>query len=104
MGTLKSEDWEAILTRIAVETDADVQNGTLKPPLRTLITDGDDEVVLETDLEFDATGKPKITMLSPEISLAAIAFPITYAVTDCRGREAEAVFSEEVVRNLRKVS
>ena len=104
MTTLKSEDWWAILRVTAEETGTAVNNGTLKPPCTILITDGDDEVVAELEFKIDATGKLKSTPLSPNKSLTAVTFPISYTVTDSEGKEMEAVLSEEVVRNLRKVS
>jgi hypothetical protein len=79
MTTLTSEDWSAILHATAEDVNARLADGTLKPPLRILITGGDDNKTLELTR-----------------------FPVTSTVTDSKGEDVERVFSEEVVRNLRK--
>jgi hypothetical protein len=104
MTKLRDEDWVEILTATGIEMVTAIQNGTLKPPCTVLITGSDDEVVTEFQFEFDATREIKITQLSADRSVTAITFPVVYTVTDSQGKEMEAVLSEEVVHNLRKVS
>jgi hypothetical protein len=79
MTTLTSEDWRAILRATAEDVNARLADGTLKPPLRILITGGDDGNALE-----------------------GTRFPVTSTVTDSKGEDVARVFSEEVVGNLRK--
>ena len=79
MNTLTSEDWSAILHATADDVSARLADGTLKPPLRILITGGDDNKSLE-----------------------GTRFPVTSTVTDSKGEDVERVFSEEAVRNLLK--
>ena len=47
MSTLTSGDWWAILHATAEDVNARLADGTLKPPLRILITGGDDGKALE---------------------------------------------------------
>lgn len=101
-----SEDWYAIIHVMAGEMDSHIRRGVLKPPLRILITGGNDEPFGEFELRLDPSGKVLCEALSDadRDRSAAIPFPVTYAVTDRNGKEAEANFSEEIVRELRRVS
>lgn len=103
MNKLTSEDWWAIIHTTSAEMNAYIAAGTLVPPLRILITDGDDELFTEFELKIDGTGKVRYENLSPTES-AEIPFPVTYTVTDSKGREAEAFLSEEAVSKLRRLS
>jgi hypothetical protein len=100
---VEPKDWWAILNAIVEEMGVAIRNGVLKPPLRILVTDGDDERLTEFVGEIGANGKMNATMLSPDRPLTA-AFPILYTVTDSDGKEMEAIFSKEMVSNLRRVS
>jgi hypothetical protein len=104
MRTLTLKDWQPFRTAIAVEINEKVQNGTLTPPLLVVITDSDDEVLFEMKIEYDASGNGKVTPIPQEASVTEISYPVIYTVTDHKCHEVETVISEEVVRNLRKVS
>jgi hypothetical protein len=104
VSNLKSDDWSTIAIAAAAATEAAIQDGTLKPPLKMLVTDGEDKIIADVEFRIDDTGKLKYPDFSPDIPLAEIIFPISYSVTDTRGREEGAIFSEEAVRKLRNVS
>jgi hypothetical protein len=103
MARLQSEDWETILTAIAVKTDAAVEDGTLKPPLHILITEINDQILIDMEFVFDTAGKVKHRQISPDVPLNEISFPIFYTLSDSEGHETQGVFSEESVRKLRKL-
>jgi hypothetical protein len=103
MARLQSEDWETILTAIAVKNDAAVEDGTLKPPLHILITEINDQILIDMGFVFDTAGKVKHRQISSDVPLNEISFPIFYTLSDSEGHETQGVFSEESVRKLRKL-
>lgn len=99
------QDWYAILGRAVLEMLVCVRNGTLKLPLRVVITDGNDDLISEFELDGYVAGSVKNTALSPNGPLLdRIVFPITYTAVDSNGVEWEDVFSEEEANELRRVS
>ncbi len=98
MARLQSEDWETILTAIAVKTDAAVEDGTLKPPLDILITEINDQILIDMEFVFDTAGKVEHRQISPDVPLNEIGFPIFYTVSDREGHETQGVFSLPVTR------
>jgi len=104
MTTVKSENWLAIIHAATHEVHRELANRSLQPPLRILITGGDDEVFAEFELNVDAAGRVKIMLLSPSDGPSTTTFPVIYTVTDSKCEEREVVFSEDVVRTLRQVS
>jgi hypothetical protein len=102
--TATAQDWIRLCTLAAWEMYQQAIIGSLKPPLRVMITDGSDALIAEFELEIDSSGKVKDRMLSPNGPFNPCAFPITYAVADSDGKEWELVFSEEIADKLRKVN
>jgi hypothetical protein len=103
MARLQSDDWETILTAIAVQTDTAVEDGTLKPPLHILITKINDQILIDMEYVFGTIGKVNHRQISPNVPLNEISFPIFYTVSDSEGHETQGVFSEESVRKFHKL-
>jgi hypothetical protein len=105
MGKPTEQDWYAIFGRAALEMLVCVRNGTLKLPLRIVITDGNDDLISEFELDHYVVGSVKDTALFPNGPLLdRVVFPITYTAVDSNGEKWVAVFSEAEASEFRRVS
>jgi len=95
------QDLIAIFNRAPLELSVLVDNGTLKMPLHIVITDGNDDLISEFELDRDAGGKVTDRSLSAVKPLDSFVFPVTYTALSSNGEEWEAVFSEQEADELR---
>ncbi|SRR6266568_1808470 len=100
------KDWWAILQAVTNDMQAKIANCTLLLPAHIVVIGSDDEVVADYEFRVDAAGGCKCVPLSPPSDrlLSTVPFPVLFTVEDGEGQKWEAVFSEEVVRQLRKVA
>ena len=96
------QDLIALFTHAPAELSVLVDDGTLKMPLRIIITDGNDDIISEFDLHRDSTGYATTRSLFRPKSLESFVFPITYTAVDSSGKEWELVLSEEIANELRR--
>ena len=96
------QDLIALFTRAPSELSVLADNGMLNMPLHIIITDGNDDIVSEFDLNLDSTGHATTRSLFRPKSLESFIFPITYTAVDSNGKEWELVLSEELANELRR--
>jgi hypothetical protein len=96
MREITPREWPPIIVALADKLRMTIRTGILALPVHVLITDGDDELVWEADV--DASVIP----LTPDPDHGQL--PLKYTMTDSAGRTTEDVLTEEMVDKLRSVS